>query len=193
MIERSLVLLKPDAVMRGIVGEILHRLERMGLKIIGMKMIHANKAFVENHYLTNDDELAIIGHKALEDCELNGIDPVDSIGSSDPVEIGRTVWKYNVAFLTSGPVIAVAFEGPNAIVNIRTQVGHTLPTKAIPGTIRGDYALDSSVGANMRKRTIYNLVHASGNKEDAKRELDLWFTKKELLEYKRIHEDLYQY
>lgn len=193
MIQRSLVLMKPDSVQRGIVGEILRRLERMGLKIIGMKMLHADEEFVKKHYLTSDEELAIIGGKTLEDCEANGVDPMENMGTKDPVEIGRIIWGYNVEFLSSSPVLAIVFEGPNAIQNIRSQVGFTLPVKAAPGTIRGDFALDSSVGANNRKRTIYNLVHASGNESDAKREIELWFEEDELLEYKRVHEDLYSY
>ena len=193
MIQRSLVLMKPDSVKRGIVGEIVARLERLGLKIVGLKMLHADKKFIEKHYLTTDEELEIIGKKSLEDCEANDIDPMENIGSDDPVTIGRTIWEYNVEFLSSSPVIAFVFEGPNAIQNIRAHVGFTLPSKAAPGTIRGDYGLDSSVLANSKKRTIYNLVHASGNESDAKREIELWFDEAELLDYRRVHEDLYKY
>ncbi len=193
MIERSLVLMKPDTVKRGIAGEIIARLERMGLKIIGMKMLHPDPKFVEEHYLTTDEELTIIGERTLLDCKENDIDPIENVGTDDPVEIGRSVWNWNVNFLSSGPVIALVFEGPNAIHNIRAQVGHALPAKSAPGTIRGDFGLDSSIGANSRKRTIYNLVHASGNKGDAEREIKLWFNNEEPLDYRRIHEDLYSY
>ena len=193
MIERSLVLMKPDAVQRGITGEIIMRLERMGLKIIGMKMLHPDPKFVEKHYLTTDKELTIIGERTLQDCEENDIDVVENVGTTDPVEIGRQVWNWNVGFLSSGPVAALVFEGPSAISNIRMQVGHALPGKSAPGTIRGDFGLDSSIGANSRKRTIYNLVHASGNKSDAEREIKLWFKEEELLDYRRVHEDLYSY
>lgn len=192
MIQRSLVLMKPEAVKRAIVGEIVHRLERMGLKIVGLKMIHPSEEFVKAHYLTSDEELTIIGEKTLEDCKLNDVDPMDNIGTSDPVEIGRRIWEYNVSYLSSSPIIAIVFEGPNAISRIRAQVGHTLPTKAAPGTIRGDFGLDSSVFANSKKRTIYNLVHASGNDSDAEREIALWFADDELLDYKRLDEDFYR-
>jgi nucleoside-diphosphate kinase len=193
MMQRSLVLFKTDAVQRGIMGEILHRFERCGLKIVGMKMIHPTKKLVEQHYLTTDENLRVMGGKTIQDCAEQEIDLIENVGTDDPLEIGKIIWQWNVEFLTSGPLVAIVLEGPNAIKNIRNLVGHTIPMKAQPGTIRGDFALDSSVGANMRKRTIYNLVHASGNPEEAKREIDLWFKSKELVSYKRVHEDLYSY
>jgi nucleoside-diphosphate kinase len=193
MIQKSLVLMKPDAVKRGIVGEILHRFERAGLKIVAMKMVHVGKELAEAHYLTTDENLAAMGNKTLADCKENDIDVTKSVGSDEPVAIGRQIWKWNIDFLTSGPVIAVVFEGSRAIENIRTMAGHTLPLKAVPGTIRGDYSLESSVGANLRNRAIYNLVHASGNLEEAEREIKLWFKPEEFCSYKRIHEDLYSY
>lgn len=193
MIERSLVLMKPDAVARGIVGEILARFERMGLKVIGMKMLHPEKSFVEKHYSTSEENLIIMGNKTLQDAKENDIDPKKVMGTDDPVKLGKQIWQWSVDFVSSGPVIAIVLEGPHAILNIRTQVGHTLPFKAAPGTIRGDYGLDSSYSANVRNRSIYNLVHASGNKEEAELEINLWFKENELLAYKRIHEDLYSY
>jgi nucleoside-diphosphate kinase len=193
MIERSLVLMKPDAVARGIVGEILHRFERMGLKVIGVKMLHPKKSFVEKHYSVSEDNLKIMGNKTLEDAKENGVDPEKVMGTKDPAKLGKMIWQWSVDFLSSGPVIAFVLEGPHAIANIRTQVGHTLPLKAAPGTIRGDYTLDSSYSANIRNRSIYNLVHASGNKEEATFEIDLWFKPEDLLDYKRVQDDLYGY
>ena len=193
MIERSLVLLKPDSIVRGVTGEILHRFERTGLKIVGMKMVQPDKEFIKQHYLTTDENLTAIGEKTLADCAEQGIDPKVSMGSDDPVVIGRQIWEWSVEFLNSGPVIALVFEGPSAVSNIRALVGHTLPSKAAPGTIRGDFALDTAVGANKRRRSIYNLVHASGNVEEAEREVNLWFKPEELFSYKRLHEDYYKY
>lgn len=193
MIEKSLVLMKPDAVQRGIVGEILHRFERMGLKIVGMKMIHPEKNFVEKHYSTSDENLKVMGNKTIEDAKENGVDLLKTLGTEDPLQIGKQIWNWSIEFLSSGPVIAMVLEGPHAIANIRTQVGHTLPLKSAPGTIRGDYGLDSSFSGNSRNRTIYNLVHASGNKVEADLEISLWFKPEEILSYKRIHEDLYKY
>lgn len=185
--------MKPDAVKRGIVGELLHRFERAGLKIVAMKMVKIDRELAEAHYLVTDENLAIMGNKTLVDCKENGIDVKENVGSTDPVVVGRQIWNWNVEFLISAPVIAMIFEGSRSIENIRSMVGHTLPLKAAPGTIRGDYSLESSIGANLRKRTIHNLVHASGNPEEAEREIKLWFKPEEFYSYRRIHEDLYSY
>ncbi len=193
MIERSLVLLKQDAIKRGITGEILHRFERAGLKIVGLKMLVPNDEMVKKHYLTTDKQLTGMGNNTVKDCEENNIDIIASMGTADPLEIGKLIWGYNVAFLKSGPVIAMVLEGPSAVLNIRAFVGHTVPFKAVPGTIRGDFALESAIAANSSKRNIYNLVHASGSVEEAEREIELWFSKDELVTYKRVHEDLYNY
>lgn len=193
MIERSLVLLKPDAVVRGVTGEILHRFERVGLKIVGMKMVHADVEFVKEHYLTTDEKLKIIGERTLADCKEYDIDVEANMGTKDPVEIGRQVWNWNVEFLSSGPVLAIVFEGVNAVQNIRNMVGSTVPSKAAPGTIRGDFSLDTAVGANKRKRTVFNLIHASGSTEEALDEIKLWFSDKEIYSYRRLHEDYYRY
>lgn len=193
MIERSLVLLKPDAVVRGVTGEILHRFERVGLKIVGMKMVHADVEFVKKHYLTTDEKLKIIGERTLADCIEYDIDVEANMGTEDPVEIGRQVWNWNVEFLSSGPVLAIVFEGVNAVQNIRNMVGSTVPSKAAPGTIRGDFSLDTAVGANKRKRTVFNLIHASGSTEEALDEIKLWFSDKEIYSYRRLHEDYYRY
>lgn len=193
MIEQSLVLLKPDAVVRGVAGEIIHRFERVGLKIVGMKMVHPKVDFVKKHYLTTDEKLKIIGERTLSDCIEFEIDVVANMGTNDPVEIGRQVWNWNVEFLSSGPVLAIVFEGVNSIQNIRNMVGSTVPSKAAPGTIRGDFSLDTAVGANKRKRTVFNLIHASGSIEEAKDEINLWFTSDEIYTYRRLHEDYYRY
>lgn len=193
MIQRSLVLLKQDSIRRGITGEIIHRFERTGLKIVGLKLINPSEEIAKQHYLTTDENLKAMGEKTLADCKENNIDPIENMGSDDPLTLGKTIWECNVQFLTSGPIIAMVLEGPYAIMNIRTLVGHTVPAKAVPGTIRGDFALDTAVSANKRKRSIYNLVHASGNAEEAEREINLWFSKDELITYKRLHEDFYSY
>lgn len=193
MIQRSLVLMKPDAVKRGIVGEILHRFERAGLKIIGMKLVSVTEELAEGHYTTSDEQIIGMGNKTLADCEKFGVDPVKALGTSNARKVGEQIWKWNLEFLKSGPVLAIVFEGAHAVENIRALVGPTIPSVAPAGTVRGDFALDSAVVANERGRSIYNLVHASGSVAEAEREIKLWFKPEELLSYKRIHEDLYNY
>lgn len=187
MIERSLVLMKPDAVQRGIVGEIIARLERAGLKIVGAKLIHPSEEIGQKHYPSTEKWFLKVGNNTIEDCEKYGIDLMESIGTTDPLEIGKKVKQWNVDFLTGGPVLAFVFEGVHAVERIRSHAGPTVPVLAPPGTIRGDYSLDSAIAANKRGRTIYNLIHASGDVEEAKEEIAMWFEEDELLDYRRVH------
>ena len=106
---------------------------------------------------------------------------MENMGTTDPIEIGKLKKKWNVDYLCSGPVFALVLEGFNAIERLRSLVGNTVPTKANPGTIRGVFSLDSAILANMNGRAISNLVHASGNAEEANYEIDLWFGKEELV------------
>lgn len=193
MIQRSLVLLKPDAVKRGIVGEVLHRFERAGLKMVAVKLVAADKELAEKHYPNTVEWKKTVGQRTIDDCLKYGIDLMSNMGTTDALEVGEIVKKWNVDFLTSGPVLAIVFEGVNAVERVRSLVGHTVPAIAAPGTIRGDFSLDSAIVANRRKRTIYNLIHASGAVDEAATEIALWFKPSEIVSYRRIHEDLYSY
>lgn len=188
--ERSVVLIKPDGVMRGIIGQIITRFERVGLKIIAMKMVWVSKEMAGKHYPDSRIEfLKGMGQKSLDNYKEYGMDPVKEMGSADPLEIGKMVNTWLKEYLTSGPVIAMLIEGNHAIAVIRRIVGHTLPAMAASGTIRGDFSIDSSALANARRRPIRNLIHASGNLEEEKIEEELWFDPKEVHSYKRADED----
>ena len=189
MIEQSLVLMKPDAVQRGIVGEILARFEKVGLKMVAVKLMQADEALAQKHYPDSDDWKRKVGERTIDDCEKYGIDLMENMGTEDPIEVGSIVKQWNVDFLTSGPVLAIVFEGLNAVERVRSLVGHTVPSKAAAGTIRGDYSLDSAIGANRRKRTIYNLIHASENSEIAEKEVKLLFNSHELFEWEKMDLD----
>lgn len=193
MIERSLVLMKPDAMMRGIVGEIMTRFERTGLKIIGAKLIQANKSLATKHYNHSDIWAEKTGTKILEECNKAGLDPKEVFGTTDVKKIGKKIDEWSVKFISSGPVLALVFMGPNAITRIRDHVGHLFPSKSQPGTIRGDYGLDSNETSMRRGRVAYNLLHASSEIDEAESEIKMWFDESELLDYRRIHEDLYDY
>lgn len=191
LIQQTVVLIKPDGVARGLTGEILTRFEHAGLKIVAMKLVWVDKGMVEKHYPNDRVELMRgIGEKTLATYEKYGKDPHEELGTKDPLEIGRMVNEWNVEFLTSGPVVAILLEGLHAIDNVRMIAGNTLPVMAAPGTIRGDYSLDSPALANSRKRSVRNLIHASGNEEEAKYEAQLWFHTKEIYSYKRAEEDV---
>lgn len=191
MKERTVVLLKPDAVKRGIVGELLSRFERAGLKIVAIKMVWVTQDVVKKHYPEAREEfLRGMGEKTLKTYEEYGKDAGEELGTKDALEIGRLVNSWNIEFLQSGPIVAVLLEGHNAVSNVRQMVGNTLPSFAQPGTIRGDYSLDSPILANQRKRAVRNLIHASGTIEEAKYEGELWFHQDEIYDYKRAEEDV---
>ena len=153
--ERTLVLIKPDAVDRGLIGEILQRFERVGLKIAAMKLVQAGEETAKSHY--------------TEDVARRR---------------GEHIRKMMVEMLMSGPVVAVCLEGVEAVTLVRKMVGETEPKSAAPGTIRGDYAHVSYKHADDRKMGIYNLVHASGSVEEAESEIKVWFKEDELHEHR---------
>jgi len=189
--EKTLVLVKPDGVKRGLTGEIIRRFEQAGLKLIGLKMVWVDKELVGKHYpMSRTTLLEGIGQKTLDTYVKMGKDAKAELGTDNPLEIGKMVNMWNMEHLTSGPVVAMVLEGIHAVENVRRIVGGTIPTYSAPGTIRGDYSIDSPVLANERKRSIKNIIHASGNVEEAEYELDLWFGNQELHSYKRADEDV---
>jgi nucleoside-diphosphate kinase len=189
--EKTVVLVKPDGVKRGLCGEIISRFEKVGLKIVAMKMVWVDADHVKKHYPSKrEDWLRKIGEKTLKAYEEYGKDPQEKLGTLDPLEIGRMINKWNVDYLTSGPVVAMVLEGNHAISVVRKLVGFTHPNLADAGTIRAELSCDSTDAANESKRAARNLVHASGNLEEAKFEEELWFHKKEIHAYKRVDEDL---
>jgi nucleoside-diphosphate kinase len=154
--ERTLVVLKPDAVARGLAGRIIQRFEDASLKIIGIKMRQIDAEFTRRHYFDLEDRL------------------------------GPVVYNATAAFMQRGPVIALVIEGEEAVTTVRKIVGSTYPSEAQPGSIRGDFAHQSKAVATTTGKAVANLVHASGNAEEAKYEVDLWFDATELFEYRSV-------
>ena len=185
-LERTLVLIKPDAVKRGLIGEIIGRFERAGLYIIALKLIHPSLEYARQHYPLTETQLVQMGNKTLTTyAELN-IDPVEKLGTSEPKKIGLMVHEWNAQFLASGPVVACVIQGVHAIQKVRAICGATMPKDAEPGTIRGDLSSASPAIANMLKSAVYNLVHASDNKndpEEPEREISYWFRTSEIIDY----------
>lgn len=194
MSEKTLVIFKPDAVKRSLMGEILQRFEKVGLKMVAGKFIQIDAELAKKHYPDSLEWKQTVGQRTIEDCQKYGIDLMANMGTTDPVKVGEIVKKWNEDFLTSGPVFAMVLEGINAVERVRTLVGSTVPAKAAAGTIRGDFSLDSAIEANKRSRTIYNLIHASGSVEEAEVEIVLWFKPNEIYDgYRLVYEDLYKY
>lgn len=177
--EATLVIVKGDGVQRGLVGEIITRFERIGLKIKAMKMVWPNKDLIDKHYDPNNTEwLESVGAKALKGYEKKGI-KVDKT----PIEIGRHVQENLIGLLSAGPVVAMVLQGAHAVEVVRKVVGSTDPLSAAPGTIRGDYSLDSYAMSDEDDRAIRNLIHASGTVDEAKKEIEIWFDESEINEY----------
>lgn len=173
--EETFVMIKPDGVQRRLVGRILSRFEDVGLTIKAMKWMVASRELVARHYPDSEEWLRTVGEKTLTSYREYGLDPLPAMGTTDPLKIGRQVKAWLVDFITSGPVVVMVLEGNHAVQIVRKIVGHTIPAFADSGTIRGDFAVDSPDWANAEQRPVKNLVHASGNVEEAKAEIALWF------------------
>lgn len=181
MLERTLAVLKPDAVKRGLIGKIIQRFEDAGLKIVGMKMVLADEKLAKQHY--QDSLIPIVGNKTKKDWDAFGVKYTETAE-----EIGTMIVEGTRKFLMSGPVIAIVLEGLHAVEIVRKLVGTTGPKDSPPGTIRGDFAHLSLGYASIKRVGAANLIHASGNVDEAKKEIDLWFSPKELRSYKTVHE-----
>ena len=176
MIEKTLVLIKPDAFKKRLTGEIIARFEMVGLKLEKMKLIKPTKEILERHYPDDEEWLKSIGEKTIKTYQKYNLHLIDDLGTDDGLEIGTTIRKWLIQYVTSGPVVAIVISGNHAIEVVRKLVGNTVPIFAELGTIRGDYSIDSPDLADKEKRSIQNLVHASGNKQEAKKEIALWFS-----------------
>lgn len=175
MYEKTLVILKPDAVARGLTGEIIARLERTGLKLEQIRVSSGEHEILDDHYPRDDGWLGAVGGKTLDDYEKLGVSARDKLGTDDATSIGRQVRAWLVTFMQSGPVVPMVLSGNRAIETVRKLVGNTLPVAAAPGTIRGDYSSDSADLANEELRPVHNMIHASGDPDEAAREIKLWF------------------
>jgi nucleoside-diphosphate kinase len=176
LLDLTLVLVKPDAVSRGLVGEIIRRIERAGMELRALSMCTPTAELARSHYENSPENLFRMGSKLVESAVLLGADLEAIFGTSDAVELGGIIHERNVQFLQSGPVVAAVIQGVNAVRKVRAICGSTMPVDAQPGSIRGDF---SSIGAEQllyTEKTVCNLVHSSDESEGAAmREIALWF------------------
>lgn len=166
--ERTLVVIKPDGVQRNLVGEIIRRYESAGLRLTALQMLRVSEELIRRHYTEQDDYLISLGKKS----EAAG----DKI--TDYRAQGLKIVRGLRTYMTSGPVVAMIMEGPGAIQKVRDITGYTDPSKAAKGTIRGDFGQDTILEANRQGRPVQNLIHASGNPDEARTEIALWFPTK---------------
>jgi len=183
--ERSFVMIKPDGVQRGLVGEIIKRVERVGLKISALKMTVPTEEQCWTHYNKDDAWYNQKGERAVADRQANGL-PVDK----PAVEYGKDIVRALVKFMTSGPVVAMILSGNQAVGIVKKLVGGTEPLTSDVGTIRGDFTLDSYNLSSLDERAVRNLIHCSDKPEEAEREIKIWFKPEELLKYRQLNEEI---
>ena len=182
--EKTFVIIKPDGVQRSLIGEIVGRFERVGLKLVAMKMIVPTVDLVEKHYTLDKEWLRKVGEKAIKGYESKGLTPP----TKDPLKVGEKVLDHLKKYITSGPVVVMTWQGAHAVGIVRKIVGGTEPLTSDVGTIRGDFVLDSYQFSDVEGRAVRNIVHASGSIEEAKNEINLWFKEKEIINYRLIQE-----
>jgi nucleoside-diphosphate kinase len=188
--EKTLVLVKPDGVARGLIGEILNRFERRGLKVIALKMVWADRGHVSGHYPSHNDWFHSVGTRTSAFFLEKNVSVQDNFGTTDPIMIGQQVKSWLEDYMVQGPIVAMVITGMHAITTVRKLTGHTYPVEALPGTIRGDFSVDTPAAANTEKRVVKNIIHASGNNDEAAHEIFHWFKPEELFDYKRSDEDV---
>lgn len=181
--EVTFLMIKPDGVKKGLVGEIIKRLEQRGLKIVRLEMCQPSREDVVKHYPSDEEWLIRLGHKLLDNFAKFGNDPLREMGTVDPKAIGEQVKSWLIEYMTSGPTVKMIVQGSHAIAMVRKIVGPTIPANAEMGTIRGDFSIDSSALSTKERRAVYNLAHASETPEEAANEIKLWFGKGEMFTY----------
>ncbi len=191
-VERTLVLIKPDGVKRQLIGSIISRFERAGLKIVALKMVRATPEQVMNFYPSSEEYLRSLGEKAKKGYARDGLDIKEYFGTEDPLEIGKAIKKDLVNYICSGPIVAMVVEGNRAVEVVRKIVGFTEPFSAAPGTIRGDFSIVSFDWANSELRAMMNVVHASGNREEAEYEINFWFKPEEIHSYEAASDKIWK-
>ena len=184
--EQTLVIIKPDGVQRSLIGEILKRFEKVGLKIVGMKIEVLSEERVEEHYTLDPQWRMGNGTKVIQAYKDKGLTPP----TEDPMEASGLTLSRLKKYMTSGPVIFIVLQGAHAVPLVRKLVGGTEPLASDVGTIRGDYVLDSYQMADIDDRAVRNLIHASGSAEEANSEIKYWFEKDELINYKLVQEKI---
>lgn len=181
--KRTLVLIKPDALLRGITGEIISRFEKVGMKIVALKMIQADRKILEKHYYKDEKWLKEKGENYKKKLGLDK--------KSDPIELGKEIVEGLIKDMQFSPIIAMTLEGHNAVHTVKRLTGPTNIDDAFPGTIRGDFSHDTFALANKSGRPNLTIIHATDNPNDAQKEIDFWFSPDEIHEYTKPEESIH--
>lgn len=183
--ERTFVIIKPDGIQRSLIGEIISRFERTGLKLVGLKLTVLDSDRIWKHYSKDDAWFLKKGTKIAEDRAAAGLS-----AEKEPIEYGKDIIRALEKFMTSGPVVMMAWEGNQAVSVVTKLVGGTEPSTSDVGTIRGDYTIDSYAIAAVDDRAVRNLIHCSDSPENGSAEIALWFTEEELTSYRLLNESI---
>lgn len=184
--EMTFVMIKPDGVRKGLIGEIINRFERRDLKVVRLEMMHASRKQVDGHYPKSETWIKRLGEKTTGTYQKYNRDPKIEFGTTNLMKIGKVVRGWLIDFMSSAPMVMIVVQGPHAVDMVRKIAGPTMPYLADMGTIRGDFSADSAISANIDHRPVYNTVHISETPEEAKHEIAHWFGKNKPFVYKRF-------
>jgi len=173
--EKTFVLIKPDGVQKGLIGEIIKRFEQRDLKIVALEMFQPTMEQIDEHYPKDEAWINRLGEKSLKTYEKYSIDPKPLLGTTNQSEIGKMVRSWVIDYMSAAPLVRMVVKGLHAVDMVRKIAGSTMPSDADMGTIRGDFSNDSAALANSEKRAVMNLMHASETPEEAKHEIEHWF------------------
>ena len=187
--EVTFLMLKPDGVRKGLIGELIRRIEQRDLKIVALEMFQPTIEQIDTHYPKDAAWMKRLGEKSLKTYTQYDIDPKTELGTDDPEQIGVMVRKWLVDYMVSAPLVRMIVKGVHAVDMVRKIVGPTMPYLADMGTFRGDFSSDSAAVANSEKRAVMNLAHASETADEAKHEIEYWFGKKPVFDYNRFGVD----
>lgn len=183
--EKTFVIVKPDGVQRSLIGEIIQRIERTGLKLVALKMAIPTEDQCWAHYNKDNVWFESKGNKIIENRKNTGM-----VVDKEAIEYGKDIIKALVKFMTCGPVVMMIWEGNQSVGVVKKLVGSTEPATSDVGTIRGDLTLDSYSLAGVDDRAVRNLIHCTDNPEESQREIDIWFKKEEIINYRLVSEQI---
>ena len=189
--ERTLIILKPDAVKRGLVGKVIETFENVGLKLMTAKMLKPSADVIKNHYPGTSEWLKEMGEKTLSSFKQSGDNVIKTFKTEDPEKLGQFIYERLIKYWMEGPIVVMVFEGPNAVAVARKLRGHTIPALAVPGTLLAQYSFDSSPLSSSLDRVVKTFIHASGSVEEAEREIKYWFKDIKFKSYEREVDSLY--
>lgn len=184
--EKTLVIVKPDGVQRSLIGEVIKRYEQTGLKLVALKMLIPTPELAQKHYSIDPDWAKNTGNRSFEAFKAKGL----PTPGDDPIAYAENIRKTLKNYLSSGPVVSMVWQGMNAVGIVRKITGSTEPLSSVPGTIRGDYTIDSYSAGNADNRSVRNIIHSSGSIDEANNEIPLWFSQNEILSYRLVAEEI---